>query len=237
MATAAASTVQSLTGTRLPAEQVAAIQRSKILAAAAQTLARHGHARATVSEIVSCARVSRTAFYALFTDRDECLAAILDQAAATIECELIDAEVPELSWPDRVAAGLLAILRLLDREPVLARVCVVEALRCGPVVLERRAAILRRLVEAVDEGGRRHGRGELSGPLVAEGLVGAVFAIVHVRIVRGSQQPLADLAPDLTRMLLLPYAGKGRARRGQARTLRSPRLAEGLRAESARRSL
>ena len=36
--------------------------------------------------------------------------------------------------------GLCMILSFFDREPVLARVCVVQALRGGPRVLERREA-------------------------------------------------------------------------------------------------
>ena len=226
-----AHAAQSLTGTRLPSERVAELQRAKILAAAVHVLDEYGHAATTVARITSGARVSRSSFYELFGDRDECLAAILDHAAVTIEGELAARAAVELPWSERVRGGLLSILRLLDREPALARVCVVEALRCGSVVLERRTLLLARLAAALDQGRGEHVRGANRTELTAGALVGAVFWIVHTRILRGCPESLEGLMPDLMPMLLLPYEGDGVLERPRARTLRSPRLTEGLRAE------
>ena len=35
-------------------------------------------------------------------------------------------------WRERIRAGLAALLRFLDEEPALGRLCVVEALGAGP---------------------------------------------------------------------------------------------------------
>ncbi|HXR29446.1 MAG TPA: TetR family transcriptional regulator [Solirubrobacteraceae bacterium] len=227
----AAHRVQSLTGTRLPGARVAEIQRAKILAAATQVLDEYGHTGTTISRITSRARVSRTCFYELFDDRDGCLAAILDLAAAPVEREL--AAAAALPFGERVRAGLQAILGLFDRDRALARVCVVEALRCGPVVIERRALLLARLAAALERGGSEHAGARGRSQLTAQALVGAVFCMLHTRIVRRSREPLADLVPDLLAMLLLPYQADGRARRPSARTVRSPRLAGALRGQPA----
>jgi hypothetical protein len=108
------------------------------------------------------------------------------------------------------------ILCFLDREPVLARVCVAQALQGGPRVLARREQILARLAGALDEG--RNGENERACPLLmAEGLVGAVFSIVYARSMRSDRKPLADLFGELMGMLVLPYAGPAVARREQDR--------------------
>src|SRR6478736_4706389 len=214
---------ESLTGRRLPSERVAEMQRAKILAATLSALDEGGFAAATVSRIVTRARVSRTAFYSLFSDRDECLTAILDRAVRSVENEFLAAQIAELPWAERVRAGLLVILEMLDREPALARAYVVEAAQGGPLVVAHRTDLMRRLAAALDGGRAEHSPGAHCTELTAEGLVGGVFAIVHSHLLRRDPRALASLAPELKRMLLAPYVPEQtrREQRLKRRTLRS----------------
>ena len=98
--------------------------------------------------------------------------------------ELAAGGLEGLSWRERVRGGLWAILAFFDREPALARVCVVQALRGGPRVLERREEILADLAAVIDEGRYEGARGGECTALTAEGLVGAAFAIVYARLLR-----------------------------------------------------
>ena len=109
------------------------------------------------------------------------------------------------------------MLVFLDREPALARVCVVQALRAGPLVMERREAVLARLVAAVDEGREGGARGDGLTPVTAEGLVGAAFAIVYSRLSRRDGEPLTGLLGELMAMIVLPYLGPAAARRERTR--------------------
>src|ERR1700740_2114925 len=120
-ATSVRPTAESLTRRGLPSDRVAEMQRAKILAATLSALDEGGFAAATVARIVTRARVSRTAFYSRFSDRDECLTAILDRAVRSVENEFLAAQIGDLPWAERVRAGLLVILEMLDREPALAR--------------------------------------------------------------------------------------------------------------------
>ncbi len=113
--------------------------------------------------------------------------------------------------------GLWTILAFFDREPALARVCVVQAMRGGPQVLERREEILAGLAAVVDEGREEGSRGMECTPLTAEGLVGAAFGIVYARLLRGEREPLAGLLGELMAMIVLPYLGPAAARREHAR--------------------
>ncbi len=202
----------------VPREQIVEIQRSRLLAAAVVAVDELGYADTTVSDVTSRARVSRRTFYELFANREECLASVSEDVVALVEGEIAAAGLAGLAWRERVRGGLWAILSFLDREPALARVCVVQALRGGPQLLGRRDEILAGLAAVVDEGRFEGGaRGGGCTHLTAEGIVGAAFAIVYARLLRGERDPLTGLLGELMGMIVLPYLGVAAARRELAR--------------------
>jgi AcrR family transcriptional regulator len=216
--------------------QIVEIQRSRLLAAAVKAVDELGYADTSVSDVTNRARVSRRTFYELFSNREECLIAVLEDVVALIAEEVSHAGIEGLVWRERVRTGLWVILSFLDREPVLARVCVVQALRGGPEVLRRRERLLAGLAGVVDEGRGEGARGERCSPLTAEGVVGAAFAIVYARLLRGERRPLTGLLGELMGMIVLPYQGAGAAGREQVRpapapSTRTARRGRGLAAE------
>ena len=202
-----------------PRTRVSEVQRSRLLAAAVGAIEELGYPRATVGQITARARVSRRTFYQLFANRDECFAAVLDEVIAAVGAELGAAGLEGLVWRERVRRGVWMILAFFDLEPALARVCVVQALRAGPLVLERREKVLALLAGAVDEGRAGDARGEGLTSLTAEGLVGAAFAIVYPRLSRREREPLTVLLGELMTMIVLPYLGPAAARRERTRPL------------------
>ncbi len=193
------------------------IQRLRLLSAAAVVIDEVGYERASVALVTARARISRRTFYELFTNREELLAALLEDTVAQIERELAAAGLEGLGWRERVRGGLWVILSFLDREPALAGICVVQALRGGTVVLEARERLLGRLAAVLEEGRTAGARGGECTGLTAEGLVGAAFGIVHGRLLRGERGRLTGLFGELMGMIVLPYMGPGAARREQAR--------------------
>jgi AcrR family transcriptional regulator len=214
--------------------QVAEIQRSRLLAGAVGAIEESGYARTTVAQITARARVSRRTFYELFDNREACFAALLEDVVGMVEGEIAAAGLSGRAWRERVRGGLAVILAFFDREPALARVCIVEALRGGPEVLERREEILARLARVIDEGRCEGARGSGSErtALTAEGLAGAAFTIVHARLARAERAPSAERAPlgallgELTSLIVLPYLGSAAARREHARSARASASAE-----------
>ncbi len=202
--------------------QLTEIQRSRLIAGAVCAIEELGYVQTTVGHITTRASVSRRTFYELFANREDCLSAVLEDVVGQIRDELAAAEIDGLPWRERVRAGLWAILSFFDREPALARVCVVQALRGGPRVLERREEILAGLAAVVDEGRLAGLRGRECTPLTAEGLVGAAFAIVYARLLRGERRPLTGLLGELMGMIVLPYIGPAAARREQTRPAPAP---------------
>jgi AcrR family transcriptional regulator len=193
------------------------IQRARMLGAALNVVDELGYPRATVAHVTTRARVSRRTFYDVFDNREDCLLAALESVVERINNELSALNFNALSWREGVRAGLWTILSFFDREPVLARVCVVQALRGGPRVLERREQVLAGLVRVVDAGRGENDKAQACPPLMADGLIGAAFGIVYGRLLRGEHEPLTDLFGELMGIIVLPYLGPAAARGEQAR--------------------
>ena len=195
---------------------VAEMQRSRLLAAAVRALEEQGYEHASVAHITRRARVSRRTFYELFTNREQCIAAVLQDAAGCVRQELGEAGLEGLSWRERMRGGLWTILCFLQREPALARVLVVHSQRGSGAVLAAREQIVAQLVAAVDAGRAEAAREAGCSALTAEGVVGATLAIVQRRLSRRDQPRLGALLGELTATIVLPYLGAAAARREQA---------------------
>lgn len=194
----------------LPRGRVTEIQRSRMLAAALEAVEEVGYARMTVAQVIGRAKVSRKTFYDVFTDREDCFLAALEEAGGQVGGLVREAFEGEPAWRDGMRAALTELLLLLDEEPALARLLLVEALGAGPRVLERRANVLESLAKAVDRG--RFVTSAVREPpeVAAEGVVGAVFAVLHTRALERNGERFACLLGALMNIVVLPYLG-GRA--------------------------
>ncbi|MGH2912210.1 MAG: TetR/AcrR family transcriptional regulator [Solirubrobacteraceae bacterium] len=202
--------------------QLAEVQRSRLLAATIRAVDELGSRNLSVSEITRHARVSRRTFYELFADREACLLAALEGAVESVEKELAALDLNGLGWCERVRTGLWGILSFFDREPALARACVVESLRGGTQILQARERVLTRLVAVVDEGRGENSRLKESTDVTAEGVVGAALAILYTRLLRQDGERLSGLSGELMGMIVLPYLGPEAARREQKRRAPAP---------------
>jgi AcrR family transcriptional regulator len=206
---------------RLSRGRVTEIQRNRMLAAAVQTIEELGYSGMTVARVIGRAQVSRKTFYDVFRDREDCFLAAFDQTVAQMRVAVIEAGGREPNWRDSIRAGLARLLRLMDQEPGLARLCVVEALAAGGRVQHSRARVLRELAAAVDRGRSVDGARE-PPDVTAEGVVGAVFAVVHTRLLADDGEPLLGLLGPLMSTIVLPYLGARAARAELTRTIRLP---------------
>jgi AcrR family transcriptional regulator len=218
----------SVSTARRGGTQVSDMQRARMLRSTVQVVSELGYAKLSVARVTGRAHVSRRTFYDFFADREDCFLAALEEAIGRVSALVRDAyEREEGDWTARVRAGLVALLAFLDEEPAVSSLLVIDALRAGPRALRRRAEVLRRAGAALDAVGSRSGAaGELS-ELTGEGVVGAVFSVIHTRLLAERPGSLLELVNPLMGMIVLPYRGAAAARREVAR--RAPR-AEGVRA-------
>jgi AcrR family transcriptional regulator len=187
------------------------VQRARMLAAAAETVAELSYPKMTVAEVINRAGVSRKTFYDAFANREDCFLALLEQSlayAATLAAGTYDTP----SWRTGVRAALFRLLTQMEREPGLARLWIVESLRSSERVLERRAQVLNLLASVIGEGRSEGVAGTRPPDIVAHGIVSGVIGVLHERIVSARGAPLTDLLGPLMYMITLPYLGGKAAR-------------------------
>jgi AcrR family transcriptional regulator len=202
--------------------RIAEMQRLRLLSAAVGVVWELGYHDVSVARITERAKVSRRTFYEQFENREECLLAVLDSTIDQISGEIAAANPADGSWRERVRSGLWVILCFFDREPALARLCIVEAQRGERIVLERRQELVERLATIVDEGRGEDSRSGYSGALTGQGVVGAVLQVLHSRLLEAESAPLTELLGQLMGMIVLPYLGAAVARREQVRPAPTP---------------
>jgi AcrR family transcriptional regulator len=197
----------------LPREFVAHNQRERLIAGIAEAIAENGYAGTTIAHITRHAAVSRRTFYEHFESKDECFVAAYDTVMAELRERVSQAFEEEEDWPHAVKAGIGAMLLFLAAEPNLARLCMVEALVAGPVVVERYDSAIQSFVPYFQSG--REGRSPevLSrlSPTTEEALVGGMMSLISRRIIAGKTAELESLLPDLVEFTLTPYLGSAEA--------------------------
>jgi AcrR family transcriptional regulator len=204
---------------------VAEIQRARMIAALVEVAGERGVGGVTVGRIVGYSGVSRRTFYELFHDREDCFLAAFDQAIELGAQRVVPAFKTPGTWRERIRAGLEALLAYLDDEPGMGALCVVDALGGGPIALERRAVVVRALIDAVHQGRGEARTSTKPTRLTAEGVVGAVLSVLHARLSvgdarhNGGPAPMASLLGPLMAMIVLPYLGQAVAAREAARVV------------------
>lgn len=192
---------------------MAEMQRRRLLNAIFEVVAEHGAQALTATLVCERAGTSRRTFYELFGGREGCLLAAFEDAVRQATQAVQRAAEGREKWCERVRAGLTGLLEFFDRDPNVARLLVVEALSCGERTLNARRGVLERFIMIVDEG-RTEGK-TVADPsaLTAEGVVGAVFGVIHARMLAREQEPFGGLAGSLMAMIVQPYLGSAAARR------------------------
>ncbi len=215
-----------------------------------EVAAEQGYIGAAVAPVVARAGVSRRTFYELFDGREDCFLAAFEWGVEQARQAVLEAYGSRRTWRDRVRHGLAALLAFLDAEPQLARVCTIEALGAGRLVLARRAQVLDELIAALDTGAPR-ARGASGKPLLtAEGVIGGAFSVIHGRLLeygdfadsgdgagdrrgrgagtaaqaegRSEPAPLIQLHGQLMALIALPYLGPRAA--GEELTRKAPEV-------------
>jgi AcrR family transcriptional regulator len=197
------------------------MQRRRLLEAMAQLAAEEGFRRVTVGGVCARAAVSPSALRELFGSLDGCFLVLLERVTERSTSLVIEAFEAEASWQDGVLAALEALLVFLDLEPVLARVCLIEALAGPGEAAELRARLLALLRPLLDRG-----RGQLAperqpSKLTATATVALVAGVLQEQFVEKAEPVFIELLGELAGLVVAQYFGVVEARvqieRGNAR--------------------
>jgi AcrR family transcriptional regulator len=193
------------------------VQQTRLLDAAVEVVAEEGLKRLSATRVSARAGMSTKTFYDMFADSEDCFLAVFSRAVDELAAVAAPAWAGEGEWIERVRAALIVLLGCLERDPAFGRVVFVEALGAGPRVLARRAEVLDRVARFIDEGRVGAPAGLLGDPgrsaLVAAGVAGAAFSIVHARLLEQHPESLMELVGPVMATVALPYRGQEAAAR------------------------
>jgi len=189
---------------RLPREIMLATQRDRLYDGLVRTVAAHGYANATVTEICRAAGVTRPAFYEHFDGKE---AAFL--AAYTHGTELLlgvlerDYDDGAIEWREAVWSHLEILLDVLAEAPAFARVAVVEIETVGPDGRRRRAEVLYRFRAFF--AGAPALPADMNRMALIDTVIGGVYSAIYHHVATGRVEQLPQLLPLLGYFILAPF--------------------------------
>jgi AcrR family transcriptional regulator len=183
----------------------------------ATAVAARGYLATTVADVLAASGVSRRTFYEHFRDKEDCFVQACEAILAQITARVADAYARPVRWPEKIHAGLAALLAFIGREPAFAKLALVESLAAGPRALEVYVGAIqgfRRFFEA----GREHSpyASELTDN-VSQAVVSGIAGVLYDLVVAGAGDSAPELLGDLGYFALVPYVGHDEAKRLAAR--------------------
>jgi AcrR family transcriptional regulator len=186
-------------------------QRDRLFAAAAAVFARVGYAEASAEAISREAGMSKATFYEHFANKEECILALFDAAAAKIGESVmtsvgIASDAGDLATrAERVRGGIRAFLSGLEAYPDHARTLLVEVIGAGPRARERRDTVLEGFAEMLDQQNamahERYGAPRFASPDDAFALVGAIVELASRQLRHQRPADIRDLEPVIERVV------------------------------------
>lgn len=184
-------------------------QRERLLEAMVRVAAAKGYEATTVADVTEFAGVPESAFRQLFASKEECFLeaydAVIDVLVAHV-ASAFEAAAGE-PWPERIGAGLRALVELLAAEADIARMAMVEVTAAGDKARARYRAALARFTPFLEEGRNYSGQGEELPPDTARFAIGGATSMIFDEIRAGRGPELVRLLPDLVYAVLMPYLG------------------------------
>lgn len=207
MATKRKTQSQSLPRGRhgLPRELVVENQRARLLSGMIETVAEQGYGKATVTNVIAAAQVSRKTFYESFANREDCYRAAYEASFVCLR-EQVTAGSSLHEWPDSVRGGLAAFLESLAAHPRLAAFFLVSPASVGDEIAQRHHVAIRELVELLLAKMPAATRQEGATEIRVEAFAGGLSRLAAMKVRSGVAEELPALLPDLVELFLRPYS-------------------------------
>ncbi|WP_406078980.1 TetR/AcrR family transcriptional regulator [Micromonospora sp. NBC_00858] len=199
---------------RVSAEVVAATQRDRLFDGLVHEVATKGYDNARVSDICHAAGVTRPAFYALFTGKEDAFLAAYRHGIAVVS-QLMEGAYREAgpAWPDAARAALRTLLEVLASVPAFARMALVEVDAAGPDARRERDVLLSSFRRFFADAGPGPAVAGVDRDALVSTVVGGIYATIRGRVAQGRAAELPQLLPVLTYAATAPFLGTDGAAR------------------------
>jgi AcrR family transcriptional regulator len=129
-----------------------ALQRQRLLRAAALEFAENGYAGASSESISRRAGMSKATFYEHFTNKEDCILALFGRASEVL-AESMASAVAAAAGADaigRLQVAIRAFLAAIVQYPEFAQTLLVEIIGAGPRAARRRDEVVQGFADALD---------------------------------------------------------------------------------------
>jgi len=188
-------------------------QRERLLEAMLRVAAAKGYEATTVTDVIEVAGVPREAFEEMFGDKQTCFLEAYDAVFDVLVAHVTTAfeSATGEPWPERIAAGLRALVELLATEADIARLSMVEVTAAGDDARARYRAALARFTPFLEEGREYSSQAEELPADTARFAIGGATSMIFDEIRAGRGPELKRILPDLVFAVLMPYLGPEKA--------------------------
>ena len=195
----------------LPREEVARLQRERLLRSMIACSAEQGYQETTIADIVSLAETSRTAFYEHFESKEACFLAAYEQMAGAYIEALVASGREAATWEEALDVGLSTYFEWFSERPEVAAAFLVEIRKVGPRALEARAEVLDRVTFRLRLLGdrARHEQPELPAleDIAYASIIVTADELAYDYVRRGQTQRLVELAEPVQYLARLIFTG------------------------------
>jgi AcrR family transcriptional regulator len=190
-----------------PLEVRLTVQRQRLLEAAAEVFAQRGYADASAEAISREAGMSKATFYEHFSNKEEAILALFDEAGQLVLQRVAEAYAEAKPEPgERVRAGVRAFVSAIADHPAASQTLLSEIIGAGPRAVERRDAMMDAFARTIDQENQHahenYGTPRLQSFEDAYAIVGAISELAsrHVRL--GQPADVRELEPVFERLIL-----------------------------------
>lgn len=176
-------------GPGMAADDVAAHQKARLRSAMIELagVPDRGYASIKIGELTRLAGVSTRAFYEHFAGKEACFLNAHEQIIRRTAKRVIISQAGERDWEKRLRLAFRAFARELEREPLAARLALVEAHSVAPTAKEQTRWGARlfaaMLVESLERGGEKTS----VPPLYGLGLAAGITCVARSRLLWGDE--------------------------------------------------
>ena len=195
----------------MPAETVAATQRDRLYDGLARTVAEHGYANATVTDICRAAGVTRPAFYVHFDSKQGAFLATYRHGTEVLFRMMEQAHEDSPDWRTASQIALRVLLEVLASAPAFATMAIVEIDAVGAEARQERELLLRRFRQLFTDAPKPSD--PVSVDELVDTIVGGVYSAIYRVIAEKRTSHLPELLPTLSYFVLASFLGAAEAAR------------------------
>jgi AcrR family transcriptional regulator len=179
-------------------------QRERIIRAAAHVVVENGYPALSIPAISGAAGVSNQTFYEHFAGKLEAFLGAFEVLAGEALTATAAAFAGEGDRIEAIGVGIRALLEHIAGNELFARLAFFELPTAGPVALDRAEAMLDSFIAFLGPDTAPSELRTQPSQTLTEAIPGGVWAAIQHEIHEGRLETLPEIAPELTRVVLVP---------------------------------